>query len=72
VSWEEIETPAAVVDADRLERNLARWQDYCERHELANRPHVKTHRCVESARRQLNGQGIEILEMVLKLDAVCF
>ena len=53
MSWEEIETPAAVVDADRLERNLARWQDYCDRHELANRPHVKTHRCVEIARRQV-------------------
>jgi D-serine deaminase-like pyridoxal phosphate-dependent protein len=53
VTWDDIETPAAVVDADRLERNLARWQEYCDRHELANRPHVKTHRCVEIARRQL-------------------
>jgi D-serine deaminase-like pyridoxal phosphate-dependent protein len=49
----EIDTPAAVVDADRLARNLARWQEHCDRHGLANRPHVKTHRCAEIAQRQL-------------------
>jgi D-serine deaminase-like pyridoxal phosphate-dependent protein len=54
VSLAEIETPAAVVDADGLERNLARWQEHCDRHGLANRPHVKTHRCVQIARRQLS------------------
>ena len=48
-----IETPAAVVDLDRLERNLARWQAQCDRVGLRNRPHVKTHKCVEIARRQI-------------------
>ena len=48
-----IDTPAAVVDVDRLERNLRRWQDECDRLGLANRPHIKTHRSVEIARRQL-------------------
>ena len=48
-----IETPAAVVDVDRLERNLARWQEHCDRVGLANRPHIKTHRSVAIARRQL-------------------
>jgi D-serine deaminase-like pyridoxal phosphate-dependent protein len=52
-SFDDIETPAAVVDADRLESNLGRWQEHCDRHELANRPHVKTHKCVEIAQRQL-------------------
>ncbi len=51
---DDVETPAAVVDGDRLERNLARWQDYCDAHGLQNRPHVKTHRCVEIARQQLS------------------
>ena len=54
MSGEEFETPAAAVDADRLESNLARWQEYCNLHGLANRPHVKTHRCIEIARRQLS------------------
>ena len=49
----ELETPAAVVDIDRLERNLGRWQAECDRIGLANRPHVKTHKCVEIARRQI-------------------
>jgi D-serine deaminase-like pyridoxal phosphate-dependent protein len=54
VSGDEFETPAAVVDCARLERNLVRWQEYCDLHGLANRPHVKTHRCAEIARRQLS------------------
>ena len=55
-----IETPAAVVDLDRLEINLARWQAECDRAGLANRPHIKTHKCVEIARRQvaLGARGV--------------
>jgi D-serine deaminase-like pyridoxal phosphate-dependent protein len=48
-----IDTPAAVVDLDRLECNLRRWQDYADEAGLRNRPHVKTHRCAEIARRQI-------------------
>ena len=48
-----IDTPAAVVDADLLERNLVRWQEHCDRVGMANRPHVKTHKSVEIARRQV-------------------
>jgi D-serine deaminase-like pyridoxal phosphate-dependent protein len=48
-----VDTPAAVVDLERLERNLTRWQRYCDEHGLLNRPHVKTHRCAEIARRQI-------------------
>src|SRR5262249_17850690 len=50
-----LDTPAAVVDLDRLEVNLARWQAEADRVGLVNRPHVKTHKCVEIARRQLAG-----------------
>jgi D-serine deaminase-like pyridoxal phosphate-dependent protein len=50
---DELDTPAAVVDLDRVDRNLERWQAYCDRVGLANRPHVKTHRSVEIARRQV-------------------
>lgn len=46
-------TPAAVVDLDRLESNLARWQTRCDELGLANRPHIKTHKCVEIAQRQV-------------------
>jgi len=53
ITLDAVETPAAVVDLDRLERNLSRWQAHCERVGLANRPHIKTHKCVEIARRQV-------------------
>ena len=49
----DVDTPAVVVDADRLQRNLERWQAHCDTVGLANRPHVKTHKSVEIARRQL-------------------
>jgi D-serine deaminase-like pyridoxal phosphate-dependent protein len=42
-----------VVDVDRLDRNLRRWQQESDRLGLANRPHMKTHKSVEVARRQL-------------------
>ncbi|HKH29924.1 MAG TPA: alanine racemase [Gaiellaceae bacterium] len=41
------------MDVDRLDRNLRRWQEECDRLGLANRPHIKTHKSVEIARRQL-------------------
>jgi D-serine deaminase-like pyridoxal phosphate-dependent protein len=47
-----------VVDLDRLEANLARWQAEADRLGFANRPHVKTHKCVEIARRQLDGGAV--------------
>ena len=54
----ELDTPAAVVDLDRLETNIARWQAEADRLGLANRPHVKTHKCVEIARRQLDAGAV--------------
>ena len=56
----EVDTPAVVVDVDRLQRNLERWQAHCDAVGLANRPHVKTHKSVEIARRQvaLGARGI--------------
>ena len=49
---DDLDTPAVLVDLDRVERNLSRWQDHCDAHGLANRPHIKTHKLVELARRQ--------------------
>ncbi len=49
----ELETPAPVVDLDRMERNLSRWQARCDELGFSSRPHVKTHKCTEIARRQL-------------------
>src|SRR6202790_471489 len=37
-------TPAAVIDMDRVERNIARIQAACDAAGVANRPHIKTHK----------------------------
>ena len=57
---ESIDTPAALVDLDRMERNLARAADYARQHGLALRPHVKTHKSprVASAQIALGASGL--------------
>ncbi|RVB80590.1 MULTISPECIES: alanine racemase [unclassified Mesorhizobium] len=46
-------TPFAYLDMRRLRRNLARMQAIADRHGVALRPHIKTHKSVEIARLQL-------------------
>lgn len=49
----EIPTPALLLDLDVLERNLGRMAERAVHLGVALRPHIKTHKCVEIARRQL-------------------
>ena len=53
--WNEIPTPAALVDLDRVEANCSRISDRVRRLGAKLRPHVKTHKCVEAARLQVRG-----------------
>lgn len=57
---EAVETPALVVDLDRLEANLDRAADYAARHGIALRPHVKTHKSsfVASAQLRRGARGL--------------
>jgi 3-hydroxy-D-aspartate aldolase len=50
---DEIPTPALLLDLDRFERNLARMAAHVGAAGKALRPHAKTHRCPEIARRQV-------------------
>lgn len=50
----ELPTPYLVVDRDRLDRNIADMVSYADSHGLALRPHAKTHKCHQIARRQLD------------------
>jgi 3-hydroxy-D-aspartate aldolase len=50
---DEIPTPALLLDLDRFERNLARMAAHVRAAGKALRPHAKTHRCPEIARRQV-------------------
>src|ERR1700687_717365 len=46
-------TPAAVIDMDRVERNVARIQAACDAAGVANRPHIKTHKSPMLAKLQI-------------------
>src|SRR5919201_5691686 len=50
---DDIATPALLLDLDRFERNLARMAEHARRAGKGLRPHAKTHRCPEIARRQI-------------------
>ena len=46
-------TPCAVIDMDRVERNIARIQAACDAAGVANRPHIKTHKSPMLAKMQI-------------------
>ena len=46
-------TPVAVIDMDRVERNIARVQAACDAAGVANRPHIKTHKSPVLAKLQI-------------------
>jgi D-serine deaminase-like pyridoxal phosphate-dependent protein len=54
----QLETPAAVVDLDRMAANVDRMASYCAVHGLALRPHVKTHKSPRIAAEQLQRGAI--------------
>jgi len=54
MSLDDLETPVPVIDLDRVERNLAKMQAYCDSHDLRLRPHVKTHKLPAFAHRQVD------------------
>jgi D-serine deaminase-like pyridoxal phosphate-dependent protein len=57
---QDLETPVSVVDLERLSANIKGLQAYLERHDIDNRPHVKTHRIPAIAHMQLEAGAIGI------------
>jgi D-serine deaminase-like pyridoxal phosphate-dependent protein len=57
---DDIATPALLLDLDRFERNLARMRDHARRSGKNYRPHAKTHRCPEIARRQIEAGALGV------------
>ncbi|HWS86185.1 MAG TPA: alanine racemase [Pyrinomonadaceae bacterium] len=51
-----IKTPSLVLDVERVRRNAARMSERIRGLGASLRPHVKTHKCVEVARIQTEGQ----------------
>jgi D-serine deaminase-like pyridoxal phosphate-dependent protein len=57
---DDIPTPALLLDLDRFERNLARMADHVRRVGKHIRPHAKTHRCPDIARRQIDAGALGV------------
>ncbi len=57
---DELPTPCLIVDRGRLERNLASMQEKATANSVALRPHVKTHKSVALARKQLDQGAVGI------------
>ena len=60
--FEALETPAILLDETRMMENLRAMQKLADRHGVALRPHVKTHKSLEIGRRQtgLGASGITV------------
>lgn len=60
-----VDTPSALVDANRLECNLAEMAALGQRHGKALRPHFKTHKTAEIAARQreLGAAGLTVAKL---------
>ena len=50
---EQMETPALLLDEARMDRNIARMRSRMQRLGVAFRPHVKTNKCIDVARRMM-------------------
>lgn len=51
---DDLSIPCVLVNAPRLNANIAGMQAACDHHGIELRPHIKTHKLVEVARRQLS------------------
>jgi D-serine deaminase-like pyridoxal phosphate-dependent protein len=56
----QIPTPALLLDLDRFERNIARMAAHVKAAGKKLRPHAKTHKCPEIARRQIAAGAIGV------------
>jgi D-serine deaminase-like pyridoxal phosphate-dependent protein len=61
----DIDTPAVVIDVDKLDRNLQAMAKYCATYNLSLRPHTKTHKMIQIARLQIKygAPGITVAKL---------
>ncbi len=56
----DVDTPALLLDLEVFERNLARLASALAPHRMRVRPHAKTHKCPEIARRQIAAGAVGV------------
>ncbi len=59
-SRHDLNTPVLIVDLDALTRNIENMAAFARRHDIRLRPHAKTHKSPEIARRQLDAGAVGI------------
>jgi D-serine deaminase-like pyridoxal phosphate-dependent protein len=69
-SRQALATPALILDLDRFEHNLAAMARLAKRAGLELRPHAKTHKTVEIARRQVAAGAVGVSVATLREAAV--
>jgi len=58
VTKNDLPTPALLLDLDALEANIAGMAEHAKKSSVNLRPHAKTHKCAEIARRQVGAGAI--------------
>jgi D-serine deaminase-like pyridoxal phosphate-dependent protein len=63
--WPELDTPALRIDLDKMDRNLEEMAALARQHGVKLRPHTKTHKMPEIARRQvaLGAVGLTVAKL---------
>lgn len=57
---DELDTPVVTIDLDQLEHNIEKLQKYLTEHQIANRPHIKTHKIPAIAHMQIEAGAVGI------------
>lgn len=68
---DDLTTPAVLIDQDRLDRNITRMQATASEQGVQLRPHVKTHKSIDIAQRQMD-QGAQGLTVATIDEAKAF
>ena len=68
---DDVQTPAVLVDRGRLDRNIKHMQSRATEQNVAVRPHIKTHKSVDIAKRQVD-QGADGLTVATVPEAEAF
>ena len=66
MTLEDLDTPAAVVDVDRMRANLRAAAAYCREHGLDWRPHAKTHKSPALAAEQVAAGAVGVTVATLR------
>ena len=56
----ELDTPALILDLDKLTDNIQRMAKFADENKVKVRPHIKTHKCPEIAKRQIEAGAIGV------------